>query len=62
MNVLKMGKVHVVMSGDVFHVVAMGEEIIDITKICISDIMEKDTPVEHPGRGPGSLLSADYPG
>ena len=61
------------MSGDVFHVVALGEEIIDITKICISDIMEKDTPVEHPhvpssgatgqaGRGPGSLLSADYPG
>ena len=55
-----MKKVHVVMSGDVFHVVAMGEEIIYITKICISDIMEKDTPVEHPERGPGSLLSADY--
>jgi len=32
-----MGKVHVVMSGDVFHVAALGEEIIDITKIGISD-------------------------
>jgi DNA repair exonuclease SbcCD nuclease subunit len=27
----------VVMSGDVFHVAALGEEIIDITKIGISD-------------------------
>jgi len=32
-----MGKFHVVMSGDVFHVAALGEEIIDITKIGISD-------------------------
>jgi hypothetical protein len=32
-----MGEVHVVMSGDVFHIVALGEEIIDITKIGISD-------------------------
>jgi len=37
LNVLKMGKVLVVMSGDVFHVAAMGEEIVDITKIGISD-------------------------
>jgi hypothetical protein len=31
------GKVHVVMSGDIFHVAALGKEIIDITKIGISD-------------------------
>jgi hypothetical protein len=32
-----MGKVHVVMSGDIFHIAALGEKLIDITKISISD-------------------------
>ena len=32
-----MGKVHVVMSGDEYHVAALVEEIVDIAKIGISD-------------------------
>jgi hypothetical protein len=32
-----MQKVHVIMPGDVFHAAALGEEIVDITKIGISD-------------------------
>jgi hypothetical protein len=33
--VVGLGKVHLVMSGYVFHVVALGEQITNIAKICI---------------------------
>jgi len=41
------GKVHLVMSGNVFHVMAVGEQIINFAKICIINNLS-NTTLGHP--------------
>ena len=45
--VVGLGKVHLVMSGYVFHVVALGEQIINFAKICIINNLSNSS-LGHP--------------